>query len=100
MPRGTTRPEDIFRVTFIPTQAQQVSFFYLPKALGGRREVAPTTGTTGIIAAFDPASLGVIGNYRPTDAGNLVDRSGGGLTYAANKNSGGDEASTRFVLAR
>jgi hypothetical protein len=90
---GNSTPEDIFRVTFIPTQAQQVSFYYLPKALGGRREVAPTTGTAGIIAAFDPASLGVIANYRPTDARGIWSIAvSGGLTYAAKfRNPGGDE---------
>ena len=64
---GSNTPEDIFRVIFTPTQSQSVGFYYLPKALGGRYEDAPTVGTTGIIAAFDPASGGNIATYNPTD---------------------------------
>lgn len=90
---GNDTPEDIFRVTFIPTQAQSVSFYYLAKSLGGRREVAPTTGVTGIIAAFDPASGGVIANYHPTDQRGIWSIAlAGPTTYAAKfKNPGGDE---------
>ena len=86
-------------MTFTPTQAQSVSFYYLPKALGGRYEEAPTTavdnatGTTGIIAAFDPASGGNIANYHPTDTRGIwsISRSGT-RTYAAKfRNPTGDE---------
>lgn len=90
---GNNTPEDIFRVTFTPTQSQSVSFYYLPKALGGRWEVAPTTGAAGIIAAFDPASAGNIANYNPTDARGVwsISRSGT-RTYAAKfRNPSGDE---------
>ena len=96
---GSNTPEDIFRVTFTPTQAQLVSFYYLPKALGGRYEVAPTTSidaatrTTGIIAAFDPASGGNIAAYNPTDArGKWSISRAGTRTYAAKfRNPAGDE---------
>lgn len=96
---GSNTPEDIFRVTFTPTQAQSVSFYYLPKALGGRYEVAPTTSidattrTTGIIAAFDPASGGSIANYNPTDTrGKWSIARAGTRTYAAKfRNPAGDE---------
>ena len=96
---GSNTPEDIFRVTFTPTQAQSASFYYLPKALGGRYEVAPTTatdnalGTTGIIAAFDPASGGSIANYNPTDLrGKYSIARAGTRTYAAKfRNPAGDE---------
>jgi hypothetical protein len=96
---GSNTPEDIFRVTFTPTQAQLASFYYLPKALGGRYEVAPTTsidnalGTTGIIAAFDPASGGNIANYNPTDLrGKYSIARSGTRTYAAKfRNPAGDE---------
>jgi hypothetical protein len=90
---GNDTPEDIFRVTFTPTQAQSVSFYYLAKSLGGRREVAPTLGATGIIAAFDPASGGNIANYHPTDERGIwsIDVFNG-TTYAAKfRNPGGDE---------
>ena len=90
---GGNTPEDIFRVTFTPTDAQSLSFYYLPKALGGRWEVAPTTGATGIIAAFDPASGGDITKYNPTDARGAwsVSRSGT-RTYASKyRNPTGDE---------
>ncbi|HJQ12822.1 MAG TPA: RagB/SusD family nutrient uptake outer membrane protein [Gemmatimonadaceae bacterium] len=96
---GSNTPEDIFRVTFTPTQAQSASFYYLPKALGGRYEVAPTTAidntlrTTGIIAAFDPASAGNIANYHPTDLrGQYSISRAGTRTYAAKfRNPAGDE---------
>jgi starch-binding outer membrane protein, SusD/RagB family len=92
-PTGNNTPEDIFRVTFTPTQSQSVSFYYLPKALGGRYEVAPTTGTTGIIAAFDPASGGNIAAYNPSDArGKWSISRSGTRTYAAKfRNPSGDE---------
>jgi hypothetical protein len=87
---GNNTTEDIFRLTFTPTQSNSVGFYYLPKPLGGRYEDAPTTD---IIAAFDPASLGNIANYNPTDARGVwsiaraVNR-----TYAAKfRNSAGDE---------
>ena len=96
---GSNTPEDIFRVTFTPTQAQSASFYYLPKALGGRYEVAPTTSidnttrTTGIIAAYDPASGGNIANYNPTDLrGKYSIARAGTRTYAARfRNPAGDE---------
>ncbi|HJP67855.1 MAG TPA: RagB/SusD family nutrient uptake outer membrane protein [Sphingomicrobium sp.] len=96
---GGNTTEDIFRVTFTPTQAQSVSFYYLPKALGGRWEVAPTgaldagTGTLGIIAAFDPSSNGSISAYNPTDLrGKYSIARAGTRTYAAKfRNPTGDE---------
>lgn len=90
---GNDTPEDIFRVTFLPTQSQQVGFYYLPKALGGRYEVAPTIGTTGIIAAFDPASGGNILVYNPTDDRGIWSIARAGTrTYAAKfRNPSGDE---------
>ena len=90
---GSNTPEDIFRITFTPTQSQSVGTYYLPKALGGRYEVAPTTGTTGIIAAFDPASGGNIATYNPTDQRGVWSISRAGTrTYAAKfKNPSGDE---------
>jgi hypothetical protein len=96
---GGNTTEDIFRVTFTPTQAQSVSYSYLPKALGGRWEVAPTaatdvgTGTTGIIAAFDPASGGSIAAYNPADLrGKWSISRAGTRTYAAKfRNPTGDE---------
>ncbi len=90
---GNNTPEDIFRVTFLPTQSQAVGFYYLPKALGGRYEVAPTTGVNGIIAAFDPASGGNIAIYNPTDARGIWSIARAGTrTYAAKfRNPSGDE---------
>jgi starch-binding outer membrane protein, SusD/RagB family len=90
---GSNTPEDIFRITFLPTQSQSVGFYYLPKALGGRYEVAPTTGTAGIIAAFDPASGGNIATYAPTDRRGIWSISRAGTrTYAAKfRNPSGDE---------
>jgi hypothetical protein len=65
---GNSTPEDIFRVTFTSTQSNSLGFYYLPKVLGGRYEVAPTQGPGGILDAFDPASAGDSANYNPTDA--------------------------------
>jgi hypothetical protein len=90
---GSNTPEDIFRVNFTPTDAQALSFYYLPKALGGRYEVAPTTGAGSIIAAFDPASGGSIANYHPTDTRGVWSISrAGSRTYASKyRNPAGDE---------
>jgi len=90
---GSNTPEDIFRITFTPTQSQSVGFYYLPKALGGRYEEAPTVGTTGIIAAFDPASGGNIATYNPTDRRGIWSIARAGTrTYAAKfRNPSGDE---------
>ena len=90
---GNNTPEDIFRVTFTPTQSQAVGFYYLPKALGGRYEESPTTGPSGIIAAFDPASGGNIAAYNPTDErGKWSISRSGTRTYAAKfRNPSGDE---------
>jgi starch-binding outer membrane protein, SusD/RagB family len=90
---GSDTPEDIFRITFTPTDAQTLSFFYLPKALGGRWEVAPTTGPAGIIAAFDPASGGDISQYNPTDERGIWSISlAGSRTWASKfRNPSGDE---------
>src|SRR3954462_3794933 len=90
---GSNTPEDIFRVNFTPTDAQALSFYYLPKALGGRYEVAPTTGAGSIIAAFDPASGGSIANYHPTDARGIWSIARAGTrTYASKyRNPSGDE---------
>lgn len=90
---GNNTPEDIFRVTFTPTQSQSISFYYLPKALGGRYEVAPTTGASGIIAAFDPASGGNIAAYNPVDKrGQWSISRAGSRTYASKyRNPSGDE---------
>jgi starch-binding outer membrane protein, SusD/RagB family len=90
---GSDTPEDIFRINFTPTDAQSLSFFYLPKALGGRWEVAPTTGPAGIIAAFDPASGGDISKYNPTDARGIWSISlAGSRTWASKyRNPSGDE---------
>ena len=90
---GSNTTEDILRVQFTPTQSQSLSFYYLPKALGGRYEVAPTTGAAGIIAAFDPASGGNIATYNPVDRRGIWSIARAGTrTYAAKfRNPGGDE---------
>ena len=94
---GNNTPEDIFRVTFIPTQKNFLGVYYLPKNLGGRFEVGPTTGTTGILAAYDPASGGNILTYNPVDRRGIwnIQRSGTGTSarpYIAKfRNPSGDE---------
>ncbi|AHG89761.1 RagB/SusD domain-containing protein [Gemmatirosa kalamazoonensis] len=40
---GSTTAEDIFRLRFSDTDQNSESYYYYPKALGGRYEVAPTT---------------------------------------------------------
>ncbi len=87
---GNNTPEDISRVTFTPTQAQLVSFYYLTKPLGGRYEVAPDPS---ILLAYDPNSGGVWANYRPTDARGIYSISRQGTrTYASKfRNPTGDE---------
>ena len=91
---GANTPEDIFRVTFTPTQAQSLSFYYLPKgALGGRYEVAPTTGPGSVVAFFDPASNGNITTYAPTDRRGIwsISRNGTRAYVSKFRNSAGDE---------
>ncbi|HUQ99681.1 MAG TPA: RagB/SusD family nutrient uptake outer membrane protein [Gemmatimonadaceae bacterium] len=91
---GQNTPEDIFRVEFTPTQAQSLSFYYLPKgALGGRYEVAPTIGPVSIVAAFDPASNGSIATYAPTDRRGIwsISRNGTRAYVSKFRNSAGDE---------
>jgi starch-binding outer membrane protein, SusD/RagB family len=61
---GNATSEDIFRIVFTPAQYNEVGYYYLTKNLGGRYEVAPSTG---IIAAFDPASGGKYTSYHPAD---------------------------------
>jgi hypothetical protein len=87
---GNNTPEDIFRVTFTPTQAQLVSFYYLTKPLGGRYEVAPDPS---ILLAYDPNSAGVFATYHPTDARGVYNISRQGTrTYASKfRNPAGDE---------
>jgi hypothetical protein len=63
-PTGGNTPEDIFRVTFTPTQDNFVGYYYLRSSKGGRYEAAPTPS---IMTAFDPASGGAIATYNPTD---------------------------------
>jgi hypothetical protein len=92
-PTGNNTPEDIFRITFTPTQSNSVGFYYLPKPLGGRYEVAPEVGTAGIIAAFDPASAGNIANYHPTDTRGIysITRTGTRTWGSKLRNPSGDE---------
>jgi hypothetical protein len=89
---GNDTPEDIFRVTFLPTQAQLVSFYYLPKPFGGRYEVAPAPS---ILIAYDPASNGTtFSTYHPTDKRGIYNISvqGSNRIYASKfRNPTGDE---------
>jgi hypothetical protein len=87
---GNNTPEDIFRVTFTPTQAQLVSFYYLTKPLGGRYEVAPDPS---MLLAYDPNSAGVFATYHPTDARGIYNISRQATrTYASKfRNPSGDE---------
>lgn len=89
---GNDTPEDIFRVTFLPTQAQLVGFYYLPKPFGGRYEVAPAAN---MLIAYDPASNGTsFATYHPTDKRGIYNISlqGTSRIYASKfRNPTGDE---------
>lgn len=63
-PTGGDTPEDVFRVTFTPTQDNFVGYWYLRSVKGGIWQSAPTPA---IMTAFDPASGGAIATYAPTD---------------------------------
>ena len=39
---GSDTPEDIFRLTFTPQDANELGFYYLSRTFGGRREIGPT----------------------------------------------------------
>ncbi|HMG70885.1 MAG TPA: RagB/SusD family nutrient uptake outer membrane protein [Gemmatimonadaceae bacterium] len=89
---GNDTPEDIFRITFLPTQSQLVSFYFLPKPFGGRYEVAPAPS---ILIAYDPASNGTqFSTYHPTDERGIYNISlqGTSRIYASKfRNPSGDE---------
>jgi hypothetical protein len=50
---GSDTPEDIFRLTFTPQDAQQVGYEYLSRTFGGRREIAPTPELRALYEASD-----------------------------------------------
>jgi hypothetical protein len=50
---GSDTPEDIFRLTFTPQDAQQVGYEYLSRTFGGRREIAPTSALRSLYEATD-----------------------------------------------
>jgi len=51
---GTATSEDILRVKFNTQDANSISYYYMDKSLGGRRELGPTTS---IRSAFEAADL-------------------------------------------
>ena len=53
-PTGAATSEDIFRVKFNTQDANSISYYYMDKSLGGRRELGPTTS---IRQAFETADL-------------------------------------------
>ncbi|WP_284350484.1 RagB/SusD family nutrient uptake outer membrane protein [Roseisolibacter agri] len=50
---GSATAEDIFRLRFSDTDQNSESYYYFPKTLGGRYEVAPTTDLRSAYAATD-----------------------------------------------
>ena len=54
---GANTAEDIFRVRFIAEDAFWAGYYYHTKPLGGRFEVGPTTGSTGISTAYETGDL-------------------------------------------
>ena len=90
---GNNTPEDIFRITFTPTQKNFLAVYYLPKGLAGRFEVGPTITAGGSVAAFDPASGGDINLYNPTDKRGIwsIAKSGTRAYIAKFRNPAGDE---------
>jgi hypothetical protein len=50
---GSDTPEDIFRLTFTPQDANEVGFYYLSRTFGGRREIAPTGALRSLYEATD-----------------------------------------------
>ena len=50
---GADTPEDLFRVAFSDQDQGEVSYFYVVKSLGGRRELAPTTNMRNAYEAGD-----------------------------------------------
>jgi starch-binding outer membrane protein, SusD/RagB family len=57
-PRGNATSEDILRVRFSDQDAGNVSYYYMDKTLGGRRELGPTDAGAGrITAAYETGDL-------------------------------------------
>jgi hypothetical protein len=50
---GSDTPEDIFRLTFTPQDANNIAFLYLARTVGGRREVAPAVLFRSLYEATD-----------------------------------------------
>jgi hypothetical protein len=50
---GSDTPEDIFRLTFTPQDANELGFYYLSRTFGGRREISPTPDLRSLYEATD-----------------------------------------------
>ena len=50
---GSDTPEDIFRLTFTPQDANTVAYYYLSRTVGGRREIAPTSAFRSLYESTD-----------------------------------------------
>ena len=52
-PGAAVTPENIFQLTFTAADASNLGYYYISKPLGGRREVAPSTGYSTSFPAGD-----------------------------------------------
>jgi hypothetical protein len=52
-PEGTATSEDILRIAFTATESSSLSYYYLHKNVGGRREMGPTTSIRNAYEAGD-----------------------------------------------
>ena len=64
-PTGSDTPEDIFRVSFTPTEYNEIGYYYLG---AGRREVQPTTD---LQAAFSAGDVRKTATVIPRNSSNL-----------------------------
>ena len=72
-PDGAPTPEDIFKVAFSDQDAGSVSYYYMSKSFGGRRELAPTTAfrnsyeagdrRSAVTIKLDPAGRAYVAKY-------------------------------------
>ena len=63
---GTATSEDILRIAFTPTESSSLSYYYLHKNAGGRREMGPTTSIRSAYEAGDDRRTYSISNIGTT----------------------------------
>ncbi len=61
-PNGTDTPEDVFRLEFTPQDYTYTGYYYRPRGLGGRGELAPSSGLDALFSGGDLRYARTIGD--------------------------------------